>query len=390
MQITAIRTRAVPIGAAISNAYVDFSRMTCSIVAVVTDRIVAGRPVVGYAFSSNGRYDVDGLLQARFVPRLMEADPSTLQAGGGDSIDPVAVRRVLMTNEKPGGHGERAIAVAVLEAAVWDAIAKAEDEPLWVVLARYFGVERPESTPRVKVYAAGGYYAPGKTIRDLQDEVRVYLDAGYLEVKIKVGGASVSDDLRRIEAVLELVGAGENLAVDANARLDLPAAIDFANAISGYELRWFEEPGDPTDFELQARLRAHYSGAFAVGENLFGAAEARNLLRYANLDPHRDWVQFDPLLGYGLVEYVDTLRLMSEHGWSWDRCIPHGGHQLALHLAAALGLGGNEAYPGVFGAFGGFADGCVVEDGWIAVPDTPGVGFESKKDLMAVFKTLVD
>ena len=102
----------------------------------------------------------------------------------------------------------------------------------------------------------------------------------------------------------------------------------------------------------------------------------------------RDFLQFDPVLSYGLVEYLRILELLDEHGWSRRRCIPHGGHQFALHIAAGLGLGGNESYPNVFQPIGGFADAIPVRDGQVALTGTPGIGIEEKANLYAVFSEL--
>jgi L-alanine-DL-glutamate epimerase-like enolase superfamily enzyme len=387
MKIVAIHETVVPISSAIRNAYIDFSKMTASVVALVTDVVRDGRPVIGYGFNSNGRYAQSGLLKERFIPRLMEADPSSLVDGTGKSLDAQKIWACMMANEKPGGHGDRSVAVGVLDMAVWDAIAKIKGRPLYRLLAeRYNGGKADE---KVFVYAAGGYYYPGKDLTALQDEMKRYLDLGYTVVKMKIGGESLADDIRRIEAAIKLVGSGKNLAVDANGRFDLRTAIEYAKALAPYGLFWYEEAGDPLDFELQAELAKHYDGAMATGENLFSMQDARNLIRYGGMRPDRDWLQFDCALSYGLVEYMRTLAMLKEHGWSPRRCIPHGGHQMALNVAAGLGLGGNESYPGVFQPFGGFADGVPVEDGYVRLPDIPGVGFEAKSDLWSVMSRLV-
>jgi L-alanine-DL-glutamate epimerase-like enolase superfamily enzyme len=104
----------------------------------------------------------------------------------------------------------------------------------------------------------------------------------------------------------------------------------------------------------------------------------------------RDVLQFDCALSYGLVEYLRTLAMLRENGWSARNCIPHGGHQLSLNIAAGLGLGGNESYPGVFQPFGGFADGIPVEDSYVRLPDAPGIGFEQKANLYALMRTLAE
>jgi L-alanine-DL-glutamate epimerase-like enolase superfamily enzyme len=387
MRITAIREQAVPIKSEIANAYIDFSQMTASVVAVVTDRVIGGKPVVGFGFNSNGRYAPSGLLRERFIKRLLEAAPDDLLDARG-LIDPVKVNRCLMSNEKPGGHGERSVAVGVLDMAVWDALAKAEGVPLWRLLAdRYRG---GAADPHAWVYAAGGYYFPGKDHRQLQDEMRHYLDLGYSCVKMKIGGAPLDDDLRRIEAVLAVVGKGERLAVDVNGRFDLATALAYGERLAPLGLRWYEEPVDPLDYLLHAALAERYPGPIATGENLFSVQDARNLIRHGGLRPDRDVLQFDPALSYGLVEYLRILDMLAQHGWSARRCVPHGGHQFALNIAVGLGLGGNESYPEVFQPFGGFADGNPVIDSQVRLPDLPGVGFEAKANLYAVMRPLAE
>ncbi|GAC1333284.1 MAG: D(-)-tartrate dehydratase [Beijerinckiaceae bacterium] len=386
MRIVDIRERTVPIASPIANAYIDFSKMTLSLVALVTDVKRDGRPVIGYGFNSNGRYGQGALIRERFRPRLMEADPTSLLDESGDNLDPHNIWAALYKNEKPGGHGERSVAIGTIDMAVWDAVAKIAGKPLFRLLAERYG--NGMADPRVFVYAAGGYYYPGKDIALLKQEMRSYLDRGYSVVKMKIGGAPLADDLKRIEAVLGMLPKGSSLAVDANGRFDLSTAIDYAEALSAYDLFWYEEAGDPLDYELQAELTQHYAKPMATGENLFSMQDARNLIRYGGMRKDRDWLQFDCALSYGLVEYLRTLDMLTSYGWSPARCIPHGGHQMSLNIAAGLGLGGNESYPDLFQPYGGFPDGVRVENGYITMPDLPGIGFEGKSDLIAEMRSL--
>ena len=376
-----------PISSPIRNAYIDFSRMTTSLVAVVTDQVRDGRRVVGYGFNSNGRYGQGGLIRERFRDRVLEAEPDSLLTEAGDNIDPRRVWAALMRNEKPGGHGERSVAVGTIDMAVWDAAAKIAGQPLHRMLAAMHG---REAEPRVFVYAAGGYYYPGKDDAALRAEMRSYLDRGYTVVKMKIGGASRDEDRRRIEAVLDEIGTRGRLAVDANGRFDLKTAISYAEMLRDYPLFWYEEAGDPLDYRLQAALAEVYPGPMATGENLFSHQDARNLLRHGGMRPDRDWLQFDCALSYGLVEYLRTLDVIRDHGWSPRRCIPHGGHQMSLAIAAGLGLGGNESYPDLFQPYGGFPDGVAVEEGHVVLPDLPGIGFEGKSDLIAQMRALAE
>jgi L-alanine-DL-glutamate epimerase-like enolase superfamily enzyme len=359
MRIIDIREVTKPIASPIRNAYIDFSKMTASLVAVVTDVEREGRRVVGYGFNSNGRYGQGGLIRERFRDRVLEADPKSLLDEEGSNLDPSKVWAAMMQNEKPGGHGERSVAVGTIDMAVWDAVAKIAGKPLFRLLAEMKG---READPRVFVYAAGGYYYPGKDDSQLRAEMRGHLNRGYSVVKMKIGGASLAEDQRRIEAVLEEIGSQAQLAVDANGRFDLETAIAYAKMLRQYPLFWFEEIGDPLDYALQAAMAEFYPGPMATGENLFSHQDARNLLRYGGLRPDRDWLQFDCALSYGLVEYLRTLEVLETCGWSPARCIPHGGHQMSLNIAAGLGLGGNESYPDLFQPYGGFPDSVQVEE----------------------------
>jgi D(-)-tartrate dehydratase len=388
MKIIEVRERTFPIASQIRNAVVDFSQMTLSLVAVVTDEVRDGRPVVGFGFNSNGRYGQGCLMRERFVPRLTGADPDTLLDDTG-LLDPHRAWAVMMTNEKPGGHGERSVAVGVLDMALWDARAKLEERPLYDLLAERHGGGTADR--RVFVYAAGGYYHPGKGDQGLQDELRSYLDRGYTHVKMKIGGASLAEDRRRVEAALSVLGPGQRLMVDANGRFEGEEATAYLQALEDYDLHWYEEPVDPLDYEGTRMVAEHRTSVpLATGENLFSHRDALNLARYGGLDPERDYLQFDCALSYGLVEYLRTLDALRPLGWAPSRFVPHGGHQMSLNIAAGLGLGGNESYPDLFQPFGGFPDGVEVEDGHITMPELPGIGFEGKADLARVCGSLLD
>ena len=386
VRILEVREVTKPISSPIRNAYIDFSKMTTSLVAVVTDVVRDGRRVVGYGFNSNGRYGQGGLIRERFANRILEADPASLLDDRGANLDPHRVWAAMMTNEKPGGHGERSVAVGTIDMAVWDATAKIAGKPLFRLLAERHGVT---ANPRVFVYAAGGYYYPGKDNEALCAEMRAYLDRGYNVVKMKIGGASIDEDRARIEAVLREIGSQARLAVDANGRFDLDTAIAYAKMLRDYPLFWYEEAGDPLDYHLQATLAEYYPGPMATGENLFSHQDARNLIRHGGMRADRDWLQFDCALSYGLVEYERTLEVLAAHGWSPRRCIPHGGHQMSLNIAAGLGLGGNESYPDLFQPYGGIPRrGEGRRRAYRPCLNCPGSEFEGKSDLYAEMRAL--
>ena len=386
MKITAIREVAVPLRSSLRNSAFDFSEMTTSVVAVVTDVMRGGKPVVGYAFNSTGRYACGAQMRDRLIPRIMKAAPESLLDASGSNLAPEKFLACMMQREKPGGHTERSVAVGTLEMAVWDAVAKIEDKPLHAVLSERFNQGR--WAQKVPCYVGGGWYAPGKGIPQLEDEIRARLAEGYTTMKIKVGGASLSDDLARLEAALRLVGGGQHLAVDANATFDRTRAMTYANALAPYALRWLEEPTDPLDFALLAELTQTYAPPLATGENLFSTQDIANLVRFGRLRPDRDILQMDIPQSYGIVQFSRTLDMLDAQGWQRASIFPHGGNLMTLAAVAGFGLGGCEAYPDVFGIFAGFNDDAQVADGMIQLSDRPGIGFEGQRELYEVMRSL--
>ena len=386
MRIVDIRETAVPLQSDLKNSSFDFSEMTTSIVAVVTDVVRGGRPVTGFAFNSTGRYACGAQMRERFIPRIRRADPAELVDDSGDNLDPARVLAAMTAREKIGGDAERSIAIGTIEVAVWDAVAKIADKPLHRVLAERFGGSRRPG--KVFCYVGGGWYWPGQTIADIQDEMRRHLVAGYTMVKMKVGGLPVAEDCRRIAAVLDVLGHENRLAVDANGKFDRAAALAYADALRPFGLKWFEEPCHPLDYALYAEIAAAYDAPLVTGENLYSTQDVRNLVRFGGLRAGRDFIQVDPPQAYGIGQYAGTVAMLEAEGWSRAHLFPHGGNQMSLAIAAGFGLGGAESYPGVFGAFGGFADDARVENGFVALSDRPGIGFEGQAALYGLMQPL--
>jgi L-alanine-DL-glutamate epimerase-like enolase superfamily enzyme len=385
MRILDIREAAIPVRSSMRNAVFDFSEMTTSIVAVVTDRVVEGRQVVGFAFNGTGRYACGATMRQRFIPRLLKEAPEALLDGDG-FVDPEKCLAVMQRREKPGGDAERAWAIGTIETAIWDAAAKARGIPLWVLLAQRYGPGTPSG--RAFCYVGGGWYRPGQTVADLQEEMRRHRQSGYVMLKTKVGGLSVEEDRRRIEGVLEIAGEGRNLAVDANGAFDRERAFAYADMLAPYGLRWFEEPVAPQDFALYAEVCARYPNAIGTAENLYCLQDVLNMIRFGGLRPDRDIVQVDPPQAFGVSHFVRIVQAAEALGFSRAQVFPHGGNQMSLACVGGLGLGGCEAYPGVFGAFAGYADDARVEDGWMRLPDRPGIGFEAQSELYALMRDL--
>jgi L-alanine-DL-glutamate epimerase-like enolase superfamily enzyme len=387
MRITDIRETAVPLNSTLANSSIDFSEMTTSVVAVITNVKRDGKPVAGFAFNSTGRYACGAQMRARFIPRILKAPSQSLLNDAGDNFAPEKVLSLMLQNEKSGGHSERSVGIGTIEVALWDAVAKIAEQPLHRVLAARYN--NGKVADKVFCYVGGGWYAPGKTTKHLQDEMRAHLDAGYTMVKMKVGGLPLASDLARVEAVKSILPPGGKLAVDANSKFSRDEVLAYARGLKPLALRWFEEPCDPLDFALLAEIASVYDAPLSTGENLFSTQDVENLVRFGGLKPQRnDVIQVDPPQAYGIVQYARTLDMLARHQWPRSLMFPHGGNQMSLAIAAGFGLGGAESYPGVFGDFGGFADDAELENGYLKLSDRPGIGFEGQSRLYRIMRDL--
>jgi L-alanine-DL-glutamate epimerase-like enolase superfamily enzyme len=371
----------------ISNAYVNFAKHTVSLLAIVTDKVVNGKPLIGLSFNSIGRYAQSDIINKRMAPRLLEVSPDSLLDSCGVRLSAEKVVRCALKNEKPGGHGDRAAAASAIEMAIWDLNAKLNDEPVSATIAHYYGRATRDET--VAVYAAGGYYYEGEARTKLIEELTRYQSLGFTRYKIKIGGADLSTDLQRIDAALTIAGDPSNLAVDANGRFDLDTALTYGRALEPYGLMWFEEAGDPLDYALNAQLSIAYNGTLATGENLFSHQDVKNLVLFGGCRPGQDIFQMDPGLSYGMTEYHSMLEVMEKNGFNRRQCYPHSGQLIGLHAVSGFGLGGSEVYPGIFHPLGGFCDDSQICDGFVRVPDHPGFGFEYKNELLNTFQHLL-
>jgi L-alanine-DL-glutamate epimerase-like enolase superfamily enzyme len=385
LRIIDIRELAIPLKSSLRNAVFDFSEMSTSVVAVKTDARRDGKPVIGYAFNSTGRYACGAQMRERFIPRLLAAPPESLLDETGENLDPEKALACMSRREKPGGHSERSIPIGTIEVAIWDAVAKIAEKPLHDVLARRYGTEAMQQVP---CYVGGGWYEPGKGIPELRDEIQSRLDEGYTTMKIKVGGASLKEDLARVEAAIGVVGGGRHLAVDANAGFSRTQCFDYAAALDPYGLRWLEEPTDPIDFATLAELTQQYNGAIGSGENLYSTQDVHNLVRFGAMRADRDIIQIDVPQSYGIAQFARSVAMLESMGWARQSIFPHGGNLMTLAVVTGFGLGGCEAYPGVFGIFAGFADDARVENGMLRPSDRPGIGFEGQNQLYAVMQSI--
>jgi L-alanine-DL-glutamate epimerase-like enolase superfamily enzyme len=385
VRITGIDETTIVMPSPNRNANLSFAAMTASAVVVRTDAMRNGRPLVGLGLDSIGRYGHGALARERFIPRLLVAAPDDY-CGTNGRLDPTRAFAVMMRDEKPGGHGDRAGAVGLLDSALWDLAAKLEDKPLWRLLSERFGAG--DADARVAVYASGGHYRDDQ-LASLKAEIARAVDLGHTVFKIKVAGAPLAEDQRRIECALALLGPKRKLAVDCNCALDAGSAWSYLDKFAGYDLAWVEEPTDPLDYQLYAEICSATRLPIATGENVFSLPDARNLLRHAGLKSDRDLLQFDVSLCYGITELVSILDMAAQLGWDRRRFAPHAGHLLALNAVAGLGLGMHETAADPDSLFGGYPAGMSVEGGYVKMSDTPGIGIEAHPALSSVFADLL-
>jgi D(-)-tartrate dehydratase len=390
MRIAGIQERSVPISR-YADAAIPSGGLTTSMVAVTTDVVREGKPVVGYGFASVGRFAQGGLMRERFIPRLLNAPAGALADEERKNLDPFRAWETMMAGEKPGGHGERCVAVGALDMAIWDAAAKIAGLPLYRYLARRLGREATiETKPKVRVYGAGGYVYPEDDTARLSNEVRRFAELGFTHAKIKIGSLGLSQDQKRIEtAAKQLPDGAAHLAVDAIYAYDAKTAPAAASMLAPFGLWWFEDMCDPLDLETQARVVANYPGPVAAGEALFSLAEAKLLHLHGGLRCERDILEFDPVHCYGLAGFLQIVDYLTAQGWPRSAFWPHGGHLFCLHLTYALGLGGAEANPFSFQPLCGLADGAEVTDGFTDLPQAPGIGFELRSPANLLFRSLI-
>jgi D(-)-tartrate dehydratase len=387
LRIVEIYERTIPISR-FADATIPSGGLTTSIVGVVTDVVRAGKPVVGYGYASVGRYGQSGLIGERFAPRLLGAADGEMVSDDGAGLDPFRAWTVMMADEKPGGHGDRSVAVGALDMAIWDAAAKMAGLPLYRFLADAAGRDVSDDPP-VRVYAAGGYRYPSADVTRLKDEIRNYIDLGFTHTKIKIADTGLAEDYRRVEAAANELTGADHLAVDAMNRYDRPHARAAAATLEPLGLWWFEDVCDPLDFVTQASIAAAYRAPIAAGEALFSATEAALLDRYGGLRRHRDILVFDPVHCYGLPGYLMIVDQMTSAGWPREAFWPHGGHLFSLHVVAALGLGGAEVSPLAFRPFRGLIEGVTDSPGYARPPQSPGIGFELHRETARAFSDLV-
>ena len=280
--------------------------------------------------------------------------------------------RMYRDNRKPVAKGSYIEALGSVDIAVWDIIGKALSLPVYKVLGAH--------TDKLRVYAAGGYYRDDKTTADLVAEMEGYVDEGFRAVKMKIGGEPMHVDAERVRAVREAIGPRIDLLLDANNKWLAYDAIRFGRMVEKYEPFWFEEPVVADDFEGCAEVKHALDIPIAAGENEFTRWGTRDLIEHRSADI----LNLDTVMAGGITEHRKISALASAYHIP---VAPHGSPHMASHLLAstpnALIM---ETYPGVQSQYNPALPLYPVKDGYITMPQTPGIGIDPSPEMVKRYK----
>lgn len=216
-----------------------------------------------------------------------------------------------------GRGGAASFALAAVDIAVWDLVARQQNLPLW----KYLG----GSGNRVPVYAGG--INLNFSLSDLLAETRAFLEAGHRAIKMKVGRRSLDEDVQRVSAMREFLGADIPLMVDANMRWSTGQAVEAARALRQFDLNWLEEPIAPDDYDGHA-IVAKEGLPIASGENLHSVQEFSLLIASKGVT----YVEPDVATVGGITPWLKVAKLAEDAGLP---VTSHGVHDLHVHLLAA-------------------------------------------------------
>lgn len=280
--------------------------------------------------------------------------------------------RMYRDNRKPVAKGDYIEAMGSVDIAVWDIIGKALGMPVYQVLGAH--------KDKLRVYAAGGYYRDDKTTADLVSEMEGYVDEGFRAVKMKVGGVRMREDVERVKAVRDAIGWDVDLLIDANNKWRAYDAIRFGRMIEEFDPFWFEEPVVADDFAGCAEVKHALDIPITAGENEYTIWGARDLIEHGSADI----LNLDTVKAGGITEHRKISALAAAHHIPVS---PHGSPHMAAHLLAstpnALIM---ETYPGVQSRYNPALPLYPVKDGYIEMPQTPGLGIDPDPAMVKKYK----
>ena len=365
LKITGLETDLLrfPPGKPFADAIHNFGTESGGVVLrLTTDAGITGWAYISFGMIAGGPWVVQTILEQEVRAVLVGQDPTfpkRLRAG------------LWKTTEYHGVQGVVQFAIAAADIALWDILGKAAGLPVYKMLGAY--------AERVPAYSmCGWYYENDGDLSQFKQAISAAFEEGFPAVKIKVGRASLDDDIRRIEAARGIAGKGRRIMVDANQAFNLNEAIRRGRVYQQMGCYWYEEPMPPYDHLAYAELARELDIPIATGENEY------TKYAYADLISRRgvDIVQPDNRRSGGVTEWMEIAAIASAFGLD---VASHGGGPTNVHMLLAMPNAiylESESLKGESSTL----EALRMRDGEILAPETPGMGSELRPDFIRKHK----
>jgi L-alanine-DL-glutamate epimerase-like enolase superfamily enzyme len=309
-----------------------------------------GSEGVGYTYTiGTGGSSVVALLRDHLLPRLIGQDPERIEGIWQDLLFHTHATHV---------GAVTSLALAAIDIALWDRRSKNVGLPLWKVAGG--------ARSQVPIYTTEGGWLHLST-EDLVAQTAAARESGFLGAKIKIGRPHVSEDLERLQAVREAVGAGFELMVDANQAFSLSEALRRAHGLQGLNLAWLEEPMPADDVMGHAQLCSKSAVPIAVGESLYSIGQFADYVRAGGCHI----VQVDVARVGGITPWLKVAHLAQCHNLA---VCPHFLMELHVSLACAVA---NATWVEYIPQLDPITHSRLrVRDGRALAPEVPGLGIE--------------
>lgn len=295
--------------------------------------------------------------------------------------DPFNVERIWEKMYLPKVYGRKGIemrAISALDIALWDIMAKSASRPLRQMLGGY--------RDNIPAYIAGGYYEPGKGLDQLCAEMLENVRKGAKAIKMKIGGASIAEDIERIDAVKDAVGSNIRILVDANNAYNRMDALKMGRELDKRDIFWFEEPVNPEDYEGCAELCRKLDTPIAVGENEYTRWGFKQII-----DMHAAQVlNADAQILGGITEWKKVADMAMAAN---IMVAPHGDQEIHVPLVCAVPNGliaefyDNNTNGLLADMFYELA--AIDHEGNVSLPDKPGIGIEINFERLEKYRVFV-
>ena len=264
-------------------------------------------------------------------------------------------------------------AISAIDIALWDLMGKAASRPVHALLG---GALRS----RVPAYVTGFYYRDGERPDDLRREAALYLEHGYRTIKVKVAGLPPEADAERVAVIRKAVGPDVAIMLDANQGWDLPSAVRATRLCEPHDIFWLEDPMPWYD-ERHAlrRLKTEVDVPISAGETEYTPFGLRTMVAEGLVD----YLIIDSTWAGGLTVWRKAAVMAELYQ------IPLAAHhdpQIHVHAVASSPTGfilesfADPTRDPLW--FELFREQPKIVDGFMAVPDTPGLGLELRQDTL--------